>query len=282
MNKFRTGILSALVVCGSALTALPAQAALLASYTDFTGACGTTLTCVGSTTSTTPVLRLTPAAGGQSGAAYSTTAVTLGGGGVFSTVFQFRFTDTGGIAPADGITFVLAANPTGLGIGGGGIGYLGVPNSVAIEFDTFDNGEVGGSNHVAVDTNGALNGTGVSPYGVSSCGFGFLLGCMSNGDLWTVNIAYNGTNLTVTVQDGANAVQNLINTPIDISSLLGTNNAFVGFTAGTGAGFENHDILNWQFANTPQLDNGVPEPTSLALLGLGLAGLGWSRRKKSA
>jgi hypothetical protein len=261
---------------------MPAQAVILASYTDFTGACGTTLTCVGSTTSTTPVLRITPATTGQAGAAYSTTAVALGGGGVFSTQFQFQFTNTGGIAPADGITFVLAANPTGLGTGGGGIGYAGVANSVAIEFDTFNNGETGGSNHVAVDTGGALNGTGVSPYGQNgACAAvgNTVTGCMSNGHVWTVNIAYDGTSLTVSVQDDGNAVQNLINTAINIPTLLGTNNAFVGFTGGTGAGFENQDILNWQFANTPKL-NSVPEPASLVLLALGLAGLGMARRKR--
>jgi hypothetical protein len=35
--------------------------------------------------------------------------------------------------------------------------------------------------------------------------------------------------------------------PIDIASILGQSSAFVGFTAGTGAGFENHVIANWIF-----------------------------------
>ena len=127
---------------------------------------------------------------------------------------------------ASGLTIgQTARGSNGYGVAGGSGGTKILTNLIvtnmnnadfsgvsATYFDTFNNGEVGGSNHVAVDTNGALNGTGVSPYGVSSCGFGFTSGCMSNGDVWTVNIAYNGTNLTVSVQDGANAVQNLINT----------------------------------------------------------------------
>ncbi|MGH9639292.1 MAG: lectin-like domain-containing protein, partial [Bryobacteraceae bacterium] len=56
---------------------------------------------------------------------------TLGASDTFSTWFQFRFTDSGGIDPADGITFVLAASPTGLGGVGGAIGYQGVANSMA-------------------------------------------------------------------------------------------------------------------------------------------------------
>lgn len=275
------GGISAAVLAGA--LAAPAQANILVSYPNFSGACsGPGLTCVGNTTSP-GVLRITPAAGSQSGAAYSTTPVTLGGGNTFSTTFQFQFTNAGGIDPADGITFVLTKSPTGLGINGGGLGYQGVANSVAIEFDTYNNGL--DSNHVAVDTNGSLqNYAAANPYGVSTCDFysgNSGLGCMSNGDIWTVAIGYDGTNLNVSVQDGSNAVQHLIaNYGIDIGSILGTNNAYVGFTGSTGSGYENQDILNWQFANTTQLAN-IPEPGSLALLGLGLAGFAVRRRRKA-
>ena len=247
----------------------------LFSYSAFASTTGLTLVGNAATTSTTDgtVLRLTPATSGQSGAAYSTTPVTLGNNATFSTQFQFRFTNPGGWDPADGITFVLGTSTTGLGAGGVGMGYQGVSGkSVAIEFDTFNNTGYGlgnndgnSSNHVSIDTNGNLTNTDLTNvYGNGSCGFTngnpaqnsyTVAGCMSNGHLWTANISYDGSNLTVTLTDPAEGSSfTAINAyPINLASTLGQNTAYVGFTAGTGSGWENHDIVNWTFANTAQI-----------------------------
>ena len=92
------------VLAGGALLAMgTAEASIIANYADFTGACGSsTLTCAGNAATVGSVLRVAPASGGQSGAAYSTTAVTLGTNATFSTTFQFQFTQPGGIDPSSG------------------------------------------------------------------------------------------------------------------------------------------------------------------------------------
>jgi hypothetical protein len=280
-----------LATAAATVFALQSQAGTIISYSDFSSTSG--LTLVGSATTSSNQLELTPASTSQSGAAYSTTGVPLGASDTFSTTFQFQFTNTGGIDPADGITFVLAASPTGLGTGGGDIGYGGVGNSVAIEFDTYDNGSSDGdsSNHVAIDEDGHIDdGTSqsdqnlVNVYGISNCGFTKTPGCMSNGDIWTATISYNGTNLAMTLWDttGESSPFTVYTSQaLNISSLLGTNTAFVGFTAGTGSGFEQQDILNWQLSNTATL-NAAPEPSTLGLVIVGVAGIALAKRRLHA
>src|ERR1700761_3220738 len=124
---------SAFALVAAAFVSPFALHATVVNYSDFSSTAG--LTLVGNTTTPTTsdgtVLRLVDANIGESGAGYSTTPIGLGAGNSFSTQFQFRITNPGGIDPADGITFVLAATSTGLGGAGGGIGYQGVGNSLA-------------------------------------------------------------------------------------------------------------------------------------------------------
>ncbi len=241
------------------------------TYNGFASTAG--LTMVGNTatasTSDGTVLRLTPATGNQSGAAYNTTPVTLGNNATFSTQFQFRFSNQGGTEPADGIVFVLGTSTKGLGGLGVGMGYQNVSgNSVGIEFDTYNNTGFGlgnddgnSSNHVSIDTNGSLTNTGLTNvYGNQTCIFATgsssntAAGCMANGDLWTVNISYDGSKLTVTLTDPAkgSSFTAINGYAINLASLLGQTTAYAGFTSGTGAGWEDHDIVNWTFANTAQ------------------------------
>ncbi|MBQ5939618.1 PEP-CTERM sorting domain-containing protein [Massilia sp. AB1] len=272
------------LIAAAATAAVANAQATVVTYNDFSDTSG--LTTVGNAAATTTadgkVMRLTPDNWSQSGAVYSSSAVQLGANATFSTTFQFRF--TGNSQPADGMAFVLAASPNGLGVGGGGIGYQGVQNAFVIEFDTYDNGSWDGfsANHVGISTNGSTNTSWTSDvYQRKACfGLSTDTGCMSNGNLWTVKVEYDGALLSMSMRDETKSDDFLAydKLAIDIASVLGTNQAYVGFTSATGAASQNHDLLNWTFADTAELPVDVPEPGSLWMLGLGMVGLAAGKR----
>jgi hypothetical protein len=279
--------LFALAGLSLAMHMLPAHATVV-SYNGFGNTAGLSLAGNAQvvTTADGKVVRLTSSGPSQGGAVYSTAPITLGSNATFSTTFQFRLTSPGGIDPADGFTFLLSNTSSGLGATGGGLGLPGGSKSVAIEFDTYNNGASDGnsSNHVGLDINGNTASTYLtSAYGVSNCSFGSYqnAGCMANGDLWTVTIGYDGSTLTAVLFDPAKNTSfvALDHYAVNIAQILGTNTAYVGFTGSTGSGYMNQDIVNWQFADTVELSQ-VPEPSSLALFALASAILGASLRRK--
>ena len=126
------GLVSSVVLVGLA------SAAIVINFPNFANC--STLQLNGNAACTSNVLRVTPANFGQGGSTFSQTLVPLGPGNTFRTFFSFQITGNFGSdndgSGADGITFTVQPNASTAGGAGGGIGYSGIPNSVAIEFDT--------------------------------------------------------------------------------------------------------------------------------------------------
>ncbi len=257
----------------------PAAAGDWLTITDFTGACGTTLTCAGATATEGSVLRLVPAAVEQAGAAWAPAQLSTAHDFVSTFTFQLGAGANGW--RADGLAFLLAADPTGLGDAsryGGSMGFEGVTGTVAVEFDTFANGGEPAANHVAIDLDGVLGDLAITnPYGVTNCDIPTTPGCLANGAVWTASVAYDaeGQTLTVTVQDGDNPAEIVISGfSVNLATAVGPQ-ATLGFGAGTGLGYMAHDLHSWRVTSAA-----VPEPASALAFAAGLAALGLSRRRR--
>lgn len=206
---------------------------------------------------TVGVLRLTPAAYHLEGAVWHQVKQNISGG--FTTRFQFQMKDVGGLpefvttveAGADGFAFVIQNyDPTALGATGEGIGYKNIPNSIAVEFDTFDNGPIRwegngdpNNNHISVNTLGTAPN---NSFHYASLGTTTEIPNLSDGNIHSVKIQYTPGTLSIFIDDMENPVLQIL-LSIELKLDLDEGRAYLGFTSSTGAVWETHDILNWSF-----------------------------------
>ena len=211
-------------------------------------------------------IRLTLNAGNQVGACWYKTKQQVDEG--FETEFIFQITDIGGWwGGGDGFAFVVqnyAMDAIG-GIGGE-IGYGGIPNSLAIEFDTWNNYGDPNNNHISIQTKGTEPNESDKS---ASIGYTTEISNLSDGEIHRIKITYQPPLIEI-YMDSLNSTPVLsVNINLADSLQLDDGRAWIGFTAATGSAYEKHYILSWKFGTTnsvgipDEIQNALPEQFSL-------------------
>jgi hypothetical protein len=179
----------------------------------------------------------------------------------FSTTFQIQITDkhsSGG----DGMAFVIQnASKPALGQTGQGLGYGGVTNQFVIHFDNYhwgDHPTAGRYDEIAV----LAAASPTEPlYNVAG---NFMASAnkqvtYSDGAVHTVRIVYVPGNLQVFLDDLESPLMTVI---VNLSKMVDLDNgrAWVGFTAASGADWQNHDLVSWAFDSSEDANQALTTP----------------------
>jgi hypothetical protein len=244
-------------------------------------------------------LRLTQALQSQVGSAFYERMVPVFQG--FDTVFEFLISGQSRLCKTyfeevyskmhhrscsvhggDGFAFIIHGNDNGsrsLGSDGKEIGYGGIVNSLAIEFDMWPNVGSEGSDdmfydHISIHS-ASLNAN--SANATTKLGTSKFVE-MGDGKIHRVRIQYlpfvekkylesmtANENLIPYIKDNGEGrrlgtlavfvddlLTPLISIPLNLSVLLDLPHtmAYIGFTASTGYRFQNHDILKWEWCDS--------------------------------
>ncbi len=186
----------------------------------------------------------------------------------FSTKFSFRYlfginggcddkSENGG----DGIAFVIQNKNTSVCGGyGGNIGYGSLENALAFEFDTFknDSSEIidfkdPNGNHFAIQHSKDIISPLHSPENTISLNAN--IPKLINGETYTITLDYSADNKTLKIyMDSASTnfkhIANLENFIFSNYINLTNNQAYIGFTSGTGCAAALHQIFDWSICNS--------------------------------
>jgi hypothetical protein len=219
------------------------------------------------------VLQLTDGSMSEASSWFAATPVSVA---AFTASFDYQATgdlvDPG--AMADGMAFILQDDPRGsaaLGGAGSSLGYSTDPNangitpSAALEFNVYV-GHTQGTNFVTDDSTGIYNSTSPVDF-------------WDTGDQIQVVVSYDGGTLTETLTDLVNG--NTYSTSydnVDLSQILGSSTAYVGFSAATGGGVSTQTVSDFTFTAEAASPPSPPvvsfNPTYLTFSGDGQSAVG--------
>lgn len=200
----------------------------------------------------------------------------------FQTEFSFIFdhgnnfnNDDGSLPGADGIAFVIQ-NESSYSIGsyGGDIGYGGMNNAVAIEYDTYHNGPQQivnyndpNGNHIAVQIP-VFNKISAKHSPENTLAINDKILEIKNGKRYYSRIEYNHIDKNLKVYISENNFFFLLSPVIEINQFslpdyIGNDEAYIGFTSATGSATERHNLLHWTFCSDAQPISSNPNPSSI-------------------
>jgi hypothetical protein len=191
---------------------------------------------------TNEVLTITDGGSSQARSAFLSAPMPIDG---FEAAFTYRDVSAGG---ADGLAFVVQNYKDGassLGAGGSGLGYSGITESVALEFNIYENGP--GGRGIAFATNGSYPQQGVSTYSPTAP-----LNLASGNPIDMVVRCYNGV-LSLTMTDAVAAVSFSTNYLVNLPSIVKSRIAYVGFSGGTGGSTSIQEISNVRIVPMPPM-----------------------------
>ncbi len=188
----------------------------------------------------------------------------------FSTEFSFQISEgynasakDNSLPGADGLAFVIQnSQEDALGLWGSGLGYGGIANSLAIEFDMFNNSyeyepeddvyHDPNGNHIAVqslgrDFNSQYHGDATIAITTD------VIEILTDGTEYFVKIDYDiiPNTLRIYLNDQPRFDEPALVVPdLELGKLLRLDcngEAYVGFTSATGKSYQNHDLMSWNF-----------------------------------
>jgi Bacterial lectin len=208
------------------------------------------VTLTGNALKTGPHVLVTEPGKDQTGAMFSRELVPVANG--FRTTFKFLIdgVTNGG---ADGLAFVVqAVSDVYTGHDASGLGYGGMSDAIALEFDTYQNVDYKDpdNNHVSLHIpntkSAALSPNEDGVYGrpfTSQVPF-------RDAKEHIAEVVYDAVAHTVTLTLDNSEIHTWNNVNLgDLMDMDGPNkdSAFVGFTAATGGAYEQHSIHSWSY-----------------------------------